>query len=120
MSDVTRMLLGAIFGFLAVLLGAFGAHALKDAVPAESLEWWRTGVLYQMFHALLLVGIGIWRPTLRLAPALASVGIVLFSGSLYAMTLSGIRALGIVTPFGGLAFLGAWAAVAWAARSAPP
>ena len=115
------MKLAAIFGFLAVLLGAFGAHALKDwlaSLPdgADRLGWWKTGVEYQMFHALLLVGIAASGKPMRAATVLVAVGILLFSGSLYAMTLSGIRLLGAITPFGGLAFLGAWAMVFVAAR----
>ena len=117
----------AVSGFVGVALGAFGAHGLKgwlDTLPdgAQRLAWWHTGVEYQMTHALLLVGVGVWGvrgdtqpPSLRWAVGLLMGGTVLFSGSLYAMTLTGMRALGAVTPFGGLCFLAAWACVGVAA-----
>ena len=119
-----------ILGFLGVALGAFGAHGLEgwlSTLPdgAKRLGWWHTGVQYQLWHALLLVGIGLWRragdtKALRVASALVLAGCVLFSGSLFAMTLSGIKILGAVTPFGGLAFLGAWACVVVAALPGRP
>lgn len=100
---------------LAVALGAFGAHALKSRIPPEMLAVWRTAVEYHVFHALGLLAVGIvaaqlpdstllkWSGWLMLA------GILLFSGSLYALALSGERWLGALTPIGGLAFLAAWA-----------
>lgn len=119
-------LLGAsVLGFLAVALGAFGAHGLKGrlgplADGAARLEWWNTGAQYQAIHALALglVAFVSTRSSSK-AVAVAAVafiaGVVLFSGSLYTMALTGIRALGAVTPFGGLMFLVGWAAVAVAA-----
>ena len=117
---------GGILGFLGVALGAFGAHGLKgwlQALPdgAERLAWWQTGAQYQLWHALLLVGIqllsrGGQERSLRWAAVLAVLGVVLFSGSLYAMTLSGIRAFGMVTPLGGVSLLGAWLCVIVAMR----
>jgi uncharacterized membrane protein YgdD (TMEM256/DUF423 family) len=107
--------LGGIAALLAVALGAFGAHALKSRLPPEMLAVWHTGVEYHIFHALGLLAVGIvaihlpdsaplkWSGWLMLA------GIVLFSGSLYLLALSGERWLGAVTPLGGLAFLAAWA-----------
>jgi uncharacterized membrane protein YgdD (TMEM256/DUF423 family) len=122
-----RWLLGlsAANGFLAVLLGAFGAHALRgrlaDAADgARRLEWWQTASSYHLAHALalglaaLLVERSASASTVVAGWAFA-LGIVLFSGSLYLMSLSGVRALGAVTPFGGLAFLVGWAALLWAA-----
>lgn len=115
------LLASASFGFLAVALGAFGAHGLKTklgplADGAQRLEWWNTGAHYQAIHALALALVGYLAA--RSASASVSVaaiafttGIVLFSGSLFVMTLSGVRALGAVTPLGGLAFLVGWAAV---------
>lgn len=105
---------GAAFAFLGVALGAFGAHALKDKVGADKLAVFQTGVQYQMYHALALVGVGIlaWvrgaSASLTWAGWLFAVGIVLFSGSLYFLTGSGKRAVGAITPVGGLAFLAGW------------
>lgn len=125
MNDRLPLALAGILGFLGVALGAFGAHALKSwlaTLPdgADRLAWWHTGVQYHLWHALLLVGIGVWLPSgpsgpLRVAAIAVVAGIALFSGSLYAMTLTGVRVLGAVTPFGGVAFLVAWAALAIAA-----
>lgn len=113
---------GAVLGFLAVALGAFGAHSLESffetvSDPDKRRGWWETGVRYQAWHALLLVGTGALagrakRSSLLTAGVLCVAGTALFSGSLYVMTLTGIRWLGAVTPLGGLCFLGAWLAVA--------
>ncbi len=105
--------LGSLGAFLGVALGAFGAHALKSSLSPEMLAVFETGVRYQMYHsfALLLAG---WayeknQTTLFLhAGWLFASGILLFCGSLYLLALSGISAFGIVTPFGGLAFLAGW------------
>jgi uncharacterized membrane protein YgdD (TMEM256/DUF423 family) len=106
---------GGIAALLAVALGAFGAHALKTRVPPEMLAVWHTGVEYNLFHALGLLAVGIVAmqlpesPLLKYSGWLMLAGILLFSGSLYALALSGERWLGAVTPLGGLAFLAAWA-----------
>ncbi len=115
----TFLLLGAVSGFLSVAAGAFGAHALKARLPADLLAVFETGARYQMFHALALVAAA-WASARAPGPAawagwLFAAGTVLFSGSLYALALTGVRALGAVTPVGGLAFLGGWAALAVAA-----
>jgi uncharacterized membrane protein YgdD (TMEM256/DUF423 family) len=112
--------IGAIFGFIAVAAGAFGAHALNKRLPPDLLAVFETGARYQMYHALALVLVGLLaaRTTssvLNAAGWLFVAGVVLFSGSLYALALSGVRVLGAVTPFGGLCFLVAWALVAWSA-----
>ncbi|MEI4768965.1 DUF423 domain-containing protein [Psychrobacillus sp. FJAT-51614] len=107
---------GAINGFLAVALGAFGAHALKERLSEKYLAIWETAVQYQMFHALALVAIGIlmsdkligYVSSLNTAGYLILVGIILFSGSLYVLSLSGISVLGAITPIGGVAFLVGW------------
>ena len=110
----TFLLIGSVNAFLAVALGAFGAHGLKARVAAEMLEVWRTGVQYHMAHALGLILVGILIHLLSQAPVLRAAGwamlagIVLFSGSLYLLTLTGIRPLGMITPFGGIAFLAGW------------
>jgi len=112
--------LGAIFAFLAVALGAFGAHALRAHVDPADLAIWETGVRYQMYHALGLVAVA-WMSTRWAGPLVSAagwlfvVGIVLFSGSLYVLVLSGQRWWGAVTPLGGLSFLVGWALLAWSA-----
>jgi len=106
---------------LGVALGAFGAHALKARLGAEALAVWNTGVQYHLWHALAMVLVGLAAgvipegPWLRTAGVLLLAGVVLFSGSLYALALGGPRWLGAVTPFGGAAFILGWAAFAVAA-----
>lgn len=113
--------LGAILAFAAVVLGAFGAHALKARLAPDMAAVWQTAVLYHGWHALALVGAGLFlmqRPdaaAIVVAGWLFLAGVVLFSGSLYALALTGVRGFGAVTPFGGLAFLAGWAAFAWGA-----
>ncbi len=106
--------LGSINAFLAVALGAFGAHGLKNVLSPERLEVYQTGTYYHMVHALALILIAILADRFPGSSLVAwsgwliLLGIVLFSGSLYALTLSGISALGAITPFGGVAFLIGW------------
>jgi uncharacterized membrane protein YgdD (TMEM256/DUF423 family) len=107
------IVLGGINAFLAVALGAMGAHKLQEILTPKMLEIYKTGANYQMLHALGLILIGIWaeRRTSRLANVsggLLTAGIVLFSGSLYAYSLSGVVAWAIITPLGGLCFLAGW------------
>jgi uncharacterized membrane protein YgdD (TMEM256/DUF423 family) len=115
--------LAAIGGFLAVALGAFGAHALRDRLDAYSLGVFETAVQYQFYHSLALLGVGILllnapgATLLRASAVLFCVGILIFSGSLYVLSFSGLRWLGAVTPLGGLAFLAGWACLAAAAWS---
>lgn len=112
------MLLGAGFAFLAVTFGAFGSHSLKAVLTQDMLAVFETGVRYQMYHALALLAVG-WaahqypQASFPLAGWLFTAGIVLFSGSLYVLTLSGERWLGAVTPLGGLCFLAGWGVFAW-------
>lgn len=113
--------IGAINGFLAVALGAFGAHGLKKLVTPELLVTFETGARYHLVHALALVAVGFLahlKPSSQVDAAgwAFQAGIVLFSGSLYALTLSGVRVLGAITPFGGVAFLAGWVLLALAAR----
>ena len=111
---------GAIFLALAVIIGAFGAHALQDRLDAYSRGVYETGVMYHFFHALGMLIVSML-PHAGSLPAsraswvclLLAVGIVLFSGSLYALAISGVRMLGTVTPFGGLAFIVAWVLLAY-------
>ena len=112
--------LGALSGGIAVALGAFAAHALKGRLDAQLLVTFETGARYQMYHALALLAAGLLAERLpsRLVAAsgvLFLAGTVLFSGSLYALALSGIRGLGAVTPFGGVAFLAGWLCLGLAA-----
>jgi uncharacterized membrane protein YgdD (TMEM256/DUF423 family) len=98
---------------LATASGAFGAHALKGHLPAGRLELWETAVRYHFLQALGLLGVGLTlraldSGALRAAAALIAVGIVLFSGSLYALALGAPRALGVLTPLGGLSWIIAW------------
>lgn len=105
---------GAVFSFLAVALGAFGAHALRRRVSAEMLAVYKTGVEYHMSHALALLFTGavadrVARPgILQSAEWLFILGILLFSGSLYALSITGIRRFGAITPIGGVLFLAGW------------
>jgi uncharacterized membrane protein YgdD (TMEM256/DUF423 family) len=108
------LVLAAAFGFLGVAFGAFGAHALRERLAPDLLGVYRTGVEYQFWHVAALLAVGLLAtqkttPLLNAAGASFTIGILLFSGSLYALALSGVRVLGAVTPFGGLAFLVGWA-----------
>lgn len=112
-------MLAAINGFLAVALGAFAAHALRERLSESLLATFQTGVQYQMYHSLALLGIGLLAinyPNANLPKISAysfQIGIVLFSGSLYLLSVTGIRWLGAITPLGGVAFLAGWACLFW-------
>lgn len=106
---------GAIFGCLAVVIGAFGAHALKATLAANQMQQvYETGVQYHAIHALAMIACGIllaMRPDsrkFRTAAILFGTGIVLFSGSLYVLAVTNIKLLGIITPFGGVCFIAGW------------
>lgn len=115
------LVVAAINGALAVAFGAFGAHGLQGRFDAHALEIFETGARYHMYHALamglaaLAVRSGAATPQASAAAALFLAGIVLFSGSLYLLALTGIKGFAFATPFGGLAFLAGWIALAWAA-----
>lgn len=114
------LMLAAFFGFTGVGLGAFAAHGLKNRLSPEYLAIFHTGVLYQLVHALALLGVAVLAAQLpgRLvtwAGFSFALGVLLFSGSLYILTLTGFSKLGIITPFGGLAFLVGWALLGLAA-----
>lgn len=119
--DRTFFTLGAVFAGLGVALGAFGAHALRDRLPADLLAIFETGVRYQVYHALALFGVvlalGRWPATNLsvIAGWLFVAGILIFSGSLYALALTGTRWLGAITPLGGVAFLAGWVCLILAA-----
>ena len=112
------LVIGSLSAFIAVALGAFGAHALKGKLDPDLFNVFEVGVRYQMYHALALIALG-WLidryPGAPLAPAgwLFVAGSVLFSGSLYALALSGTRWLGAITPFGGFCFLAGWLWIGW-------
>jgi len=117
---------GAILLALAVIIGAFGAHALQGRLDAYSKGVYETGVMYHFFHALgilvvsFLPRIGaLSEPRAGWVCALLLAGVVLFSGSLYALAISGVRLLGAVTPFGGLAFIAAWVLLAYWLLTSP-
>ena len=116
----TFFLLGAVFGGLGVAFGAFGAHALRAALSPDDLATFEIGVRYQLIHALALFAVA-WATTqwdastVTIAGWAFTVGIVVFSGSLYTLVLTGQRWLGAVTPIGGVAFLVGWGLLAWTA-----
>jgi uncharacterized membrane protein YgdD (TMEM256/DUF423 family) len=109
---------GAIAAFIAVALGAFGAHSLRAKLSADMLSIFEVGVRYQIYHALGLIAVS-WATTrwpesnLNAAGWAFIVGIVIFSGSLYLLSIFGLRWLGAITPLGGLAFLAGWAILVW-------
>jgi uncharacterized membrane protein YgdD (TMEM256/DUF423 family) len=113
--------IGALSGFIGVALGAFGAHALKGRLDPDLLATFEVGVRYQMYHAFALLAVG-WAQTrwrgkvLNASGWLFVAGTVIFSGSLYALSLSGMRWLGAVAPVGGIALLAGWLCLAWAVR----
>jgi uncharacterized membrane protein YgdD (TMEM256/DUF423 family) len=111
---------GAIYGFMAVACGAFGAHALQSRLDARLLQIWHTASHYQMAHALALVALGSWLSSnpgqnANVAGVGFSVGTLIFSGSLYLLALTDIRWLGAITPIGGTLFLTGWLSWAWIA-----
>ncbi|UJR79692.1 DUF423 domain-containing protein [Sandaracinus amylolyticus] len=123
--DRVLVILSGVFGFLGVGLGAFGAHGLRRSLEgledaARRLEWWETAARYHLMHALA-IGLCAWLASrgeglgARVAGLCFAAGIVVFSGSLYTMTITGVRWLGAVTPFGGLFLMAGWACVIWAA-----
>lgn len=108
---------GALFGLLAVVAGAAGTHALRDALDADALRVFETAARFQMYHALALLAVGLLAMrrrslALNVAGALFALGTLLFSGSLYALALSGVGVLGAVAPVGGVCLMAGWAALA--------
>ena len=105
--------IGAALGFLGVALGAFGAHALREKLSPAALQIWNTAVLYHLLHAVALLALGLYARNagadVRTAAGFFTAGILIFSGSLYALALSGIKPLGAITPLGGLCLLAGWA-----------
>jgi len=114
-------LLVGLAGASAVLLGAFGAHALKDVLDATQRELWHTAVQYHFWHALALAAAALTQESKprRVSTWAFALGIVMFSGSLYALALGAPRWVGIVTPFGGVAFIVGWLALGTSLRTWP-
>ncbi len=118
------LFMAAILGFLAVAIGAFGAHGLKASLSTEMMTVYQTAVQYHFYHclALLVVGLlmhsGIQHLSLRISAVLFFFGVLVFSGSLYALAITEIKILGAITPIGGLMFLIAWACLAYSAWKA--
>ena len=114
------LVMGGIFMFAAVALGALGAHALRGHLDPQMTAVWQSAVQYHAWHAIALIGVGsllLHFPSrgLRLAAWLFVAGILLFAGSLYVIAVTGARSLGMITPLGGVAFLAGWATFAWSA-----
>ncbi|HWA83729.1 MAG TPA: DUF423 domain-containing protein [Fimbriimonadaceae bacterium] len=113
---------GGILGFLAVALGAFGAHGLRERLSTESMAIYQTGVQYQMAHALALLLVAALADKMRhtaIVGWLFVFGVAIFSGSLYVLAITGQTWLGAITPFGGLCFLAGWAMLAYGAGRGP-
>jgi uncharacterized membrane protein YgdD (TMEM256/DUF423 family) len=107
--------LAGALGFLGVALGAFGAHGLRERVSPAMLEVYKTGVLYHLIHAVALLAVALGADRLarpRAVAALWAAGVVIFSGSLYALALTGVGKLGAITPVGGLLFMAGWVTLA--------
>jgi len=111
---------GSMFAALGVAAGAFGVHALEDRLTPELLSIFETGARYQLIHALALLAVA-WASTrwsgkpISIAGWAFVIGIIIFSGSLYTLSLTGIRILGAITPIGGVAFIVGWISLAWSA-----
>jgi len=108
------LITGGIFSALAIIIGAFGAHALKPILSSSAMDWIDTGVYYQSIHALAIIACGLvpGKPQSKTAVWFI-IGIILFCGSLYFMALTGIRGIGIVTPIGGISLIAGWIAFCW-------
>jgi uncharacterized membrane protein YgdD (TMEM256/DUF423 family) len=114
--------IASLFGVTGVILGAFGAHALRARLDPAQLASWTTGVQYQLLHAIALLAIALWTQgngrSLGPTPWLFALGMLLFSGSIYGLVLTPWRWLGPVTPIGGLLLIAGWLSLLWTARSA--
>jgi uncharacterized membrane protein YgdD (TMEM256/DUF423 family) len=114
----TFLMMGGAFGFLGVCIGAFAAHMLKQKLPPDLFDVFEVGVRYHMYHALAILVVGIVaiqfpESGVGLAGWLFAAGILIFSGSLYVLAITGTRWLGAITPIGGVAFLAGWAVLVW-------
>lgn len=115
--------IAGVLGFLGVATGAFGAHLLKNRLAPDLLSVWQTAVLYHLLHAVALLALALYGKVsgadIRVSAIAFTAGIVIFSGSLYVLALSGLRMLGAVTPLGGVAFLVGWGCIAYHLASRP-
>lgn len=116
----TIIAIAAIFGLISVIAGAAGTHALRDTIDASALRTFETAARFQMYHALALLAVGIlslrWQTRiLTVSAILFTIGILLFSGSLYILALSGIGIFGAIAPMGGISLMSGWATLAYAA-----
>ena len=116
--------IAAVAGFTGVAFGAFGAHGLKGIIAPELMAAYQTGVLYHLVHAVVMLALSAWlyvRPAswIRRSAWMMTLGLILFSGSLYAMALTGERVLGVITPFGGVSWLIGWSFLLLAAFRLP-
>jgi uncharacterized membrane protein YgdD (TMEM256/DUF423 family) len=112
------LILSATLGFLTVALGAFGAHSLKNLLDDYGKSIYEKAILYQMFHSLALFGLGLLQHFMRQQSLAAAgwgflIGILLFSGSLYLLAITGMKWLGAITPIGGISFLFGWSYLIW-------
>lgn len=122
MAANTIIALGATFAGLSVAFGAFGAHALKQRLTPDMLDIFHTAVQYQFYHSLALVLLGLFVARTGSATGAAwafTLGILVFSGSLYVLALTGMKWLGAITPIGGVAFMVGWALFAWSSLQGP-
>ena len=118
MTPATATRLAALAGFLAVALGAFGAHGLKAVLEQNgTLAVWQTAALYHLVHAVVLLVLATRAEVARLPFMLFGAGIAIFSGSLYALAVTNVKWLGAITPLGGLCLLAGWLALAWRPRA---
>ena len=119
-SGRTQRLISALCGFSAVALGAFGAHALRSTLAGlATVDTWNTASLYHLVHSAVLLCIALARPKARLSFWLIVAGIVLFSGSLYIYSVTGLKAVAMAAPFGGTCLMAGWIALAFSSRRDP-
>ena len=112
MNNALERNVAAVIGFLGILLGAFGAHALQGRLAAlGTVETWRTAVLYHLIHGVVLLTLSAWRPVPKVAFYLIFFGVAIFSGSLYLLALTHWTWIGAITPLGGLGMLAGWLAL---------
>lgn len=111
------LFLGAVLGFLAVALGAFGAHGLEGKLSKKAMNWWQTATLYALLHSTVITALGLAKRSGfqggDSAGLVFVLGVLIFSGSLYAMALGAPRWFGAITPLGGLSLLAGWGMLAW-------
>jgi len=118
MSNRAARIVAGCMGFSGVFCGAFGAHILRGLLEKSgTLQIWQTGVLYHLVHAVVLLVVSGWRPVPRAAYNLMLVGMIIFSGSLYALALTNLKWFGAITPLGGLGMLAGWIVLALAKRN---